>query len=416
MLFFYLLSTLLSPFVRILVRYRVSKGLEEKGRVKERYGYTSHARPIGNLIWVHAASVGETISVIPVIKAYYSAYPNQAILLTTTTVTAGTIARQRLSDVCIHQYIPFDVGPWVDQFLDHWKPNLSVFIESELWPNLIQRTYHRKIPLILLNAKLSDKSYKRWLKFPWMAKFLLTRFSLCLAQSETTAERLKNLKASNVKTIANLKFAAEPLPYDEQKLAQLKHLFERRLLWVAASTHAGEEEIILKIHKNLQKEIPNLLTILVPRHPVRVDKIEKLCNDLELSSVRHSSFHEQSDFQIYLGDTIGELGLFYALSQIVFIGGSFVPIGGHNPIEPAMSECAVLWGPYVHDFRDVCKILSDSCYSVETPEKFEITLKYLLENPDQAISAGKSTAAIIKKQAESVQDIVATLRTYCTDE
>ena len=414
-LFFYLLSSLLSPLVRILVWYRVSKGLEERNRVRERYGYASIVRPTGSLVWVHAASVGETVSIVPLIKAYKNTYPDQTILLTTTTITARTIAQQRLTGFCIHQFVPFDVGPWVDRFLNHWKPSLSVFVESELWPTLIQRTYRRKIPLILLNARLSDKSYKRWLRFPFMAKYLLTRFNLCLAQSPTTAERLKNLGASNVKTMANLKFAAEGLPYDDQKFEKLKRLFQGRPLWVATSTHAGEEEIVLKVHQRLQKEFPNLLTILVPRHPLRIDKVEKMCEDLQLSSVRHSTFNEQSDFQIYLGDTIGELGLFFALSRIVLMGGSVVPIGGHNPIEPAISGCAVLWGPYMHNFKDVCQVLGESCYSVDTPEKLEETLKHFLQNPDKVLSIGEGAAAIVKKQAESVQDTAATLRAHYED-
>lgn len=411
-MFFYLLSGLLSPLVRALVHYRVSKGVENKDRIKERYGYASIARPSGPLLWIHAASVGETVSIVPLIKAYKNAYPDQTILLTTTTVTASTIVQQRLAEFCIHQFVPFDVGSWVDRFLNHWKPSLSVFVESELWPNLIQRTYRRKIPLILLNARLSDKSYKRWLRFPFMSKYLLTRFNLCLAQSSTTAERLKNLGASNVKTMANLKFAAESLPYNDQNLEKLKSLFEGRPLWVATSTHAGEEEIVLEVHQRLQKEFPNLLTILIPRHPSRIDKVEKLCTDSGLSSVRHSIFNEQNDFQIYLGDTIGELGLFFALSRIVLMGGSFVPIGGHNPIEPAISGCAVLWGPYMHNFKDVCHVLSEPCYSVDTSEKLKETLKHLLQNPDKALSKGAEAAAIVKKQAESVQDTAATLRAF----
>ncbi len=415
-MFFYLISILLSPFIRCLARYRAYQGLEEGDRIKERYGYPSITRPFGSLVWMHAASVGETVSIIPVIKAYKSAYPDQTILLTTTTVTAGTIAKQRLEKLCIHQYVPFDVGLWVDRFLNYWKPSLSVFIESELWPNMIQRIYHHKIPLILLNARLSDRSYKRWLRFPFFAKYLLKRFDLCLAQSPTTAERLKKLNAPNVRTMTNLKFAAEPLPYCELKFEELKHLFKERPLWVATSTHAGEEEIVLEVHKNLQKEFPNLLTILVPRHPLRTDKVEKLCMDLGFSVVRHSSLNKQRDFQIYLGDTIGELGLFFALSRIVLMGGSFVPIGGHNPIEPAISKCVVLWGPYMHNFKDVCKILSKSCYNIKTPLELENTLRDLLQKPDETIAMGEKAAAIVKEQAKSIQDIITTLRDYCTHE
>ncbi|MBY0462510.1 MAG: 3-deoxy-D-manno-octulosonic acid transferase [Alphaproteobacteria bacterium] len=411
---FYFLSVLLVPFVKVLTSHRLKKGLEEKDRIRERYGIASVKRPRDPLIWIHAASVGETISLIPLIKSYKENYPGHSILLTTTTVTAASIAKQRLSDFCIHQYVPFDVGPWVKRFLKYWKPQLAVLVESELWPNMITQIHKMKIPLVLLNARLSDRSYRRWLKFKCLAKQLLSRFSLCLAQSPSTAERLIHLGASNVEVMSNLKFAADPLPTSLDKLQELSGLFKDRPVWVAASTHSSEEEIVIQTHHDLKKQFPNLLTILIPRHPNRCEKVKKLCEDSGLSVQSHSTLpaKSSSNFDVYLVDTIGELGLFFSLSSIVFIGGSFVSVEGHNPIEPALFKCAILWGPRMSNFKDVCAHLSDDCYTVLTQKELTEGVQNLLLNPKKVKALGAAAFATVKEQAEGAQKIVHRLRSF----
>ena len=411
---FYLLSILLLPFVRALTSYRLKNGLEEKNRTKERYGFASLERPRDPLIWIHAASVGETISLIPLIKSYKANYPTHSILLTTTTVTAASIVKERLSDFCIHQYVPFDVGPWVNRFLKYWKPQLAVLVESELWPNMITQIYKMKIPLVLLNARLSNRSYHRWLKFKFLARLLLSRFSLCLAQSPQTAERLVHLGASKVEVMANLKFAADPLPVSTEKLQELSPLFKGRAIWVAASTHLGEEEITIQTHQDLKKQFPNLLTILIPRHPYRCDKIKKLCENSGLLVQTHSTLNTETspNFDIYLVDTIGELGLFFSLSSIVFIGGSFVSVEGHNPIEPALFKCAVLWGPRMSNFKDVCAHLSNDCYTVQTQKELAASVQNLLLNPEKATALGAGAFEAVKEQAKGVQETVHLLRAF----
>lgn len=411
---FYLLSVLLAPFVKVLTYHRVKKGLEEKNRIKERYGIASVERPRDPLIWIHAASVGETISLTPLINSYKTNYPTHTILLTTTTVTGATIVKQRLKDLCIHQYVPFDIGPWVRRFLKYWKPQLVVLVESELWPNMTDQIHKMKIPLVLLNARLSNRSYNRWLRFKFLAKQLLSRFTLCLAQSPRIAERLTKLGASNVEVMANLKFAADPLPVSAEKLQELSSLFKDRPLWVAASTHVSEEEIVIQTHQDLKNQFPNLLTILIPRHPHRADKVKKLCEEAGLTVKNHSSFsvQESSNFDVYLVDTIGELGLFYSLSSIVFIGGSFVPVEGHNPIEPALFKCAILWGPRMSNFQDVCAHLDDDCYTVQNQKELTEGVQNLLLNPKKAKTLGASAYVTVKKQAESVQNIVHLLKTF----
>ncbi|MBY0281139.1 MAG: 3-deoxy-D-manno-octulosonic acid transferase [Alphaproteobacteria bacterium] len=411
---FYLLSILFTPFVKVLASHRLKKGLEEKDRIEERYGIASAKRPEGPLIWIHAASVGETISLISLIKSYKENYPNHSILLTTTTVTAASIVKQRLSDICIHQYAPFDIGPWVKRFLIHWKPHLTVLVESELWPNMIMQIHKMKIPLILLNARLSDRSYHRWLKFKYLAKQLLSRFSLFLAQSPSTAERLIHLGASNVEVMANLKFAADPLPVSTDKLQKLSRLLKDRPVWVATSTHESEEELVIQTHHDLKKQFHNLLTILIPRHPHRCEKVKRLCEDSGLSVQEHSFLQAQSpsNFDVYLVDTIGELGLFFSLSSIVFIGGSFVSVEGHNPIEPALFKCAVLWGPRMGNFKDVCAHLADDCLTVRTQKELAENVQNLLLNPKESEVLGAKAFKTVKEQAESVQKIVHRLRSF----
>jgi len=413
-LFLYLFSFVLSPFVRALTLHRARKGLEEKGRIKERYGAASLPRPKGPLVWIHAASVGETVSLVPLIKSYKSHYPDHTVLLTTTTVTAAMIAKQRLLNFCIHQYAPFDVGPWVARFLKHWKPSLVIFVESELWPGIVQQVHKKRIPLILLNGRLSDRSYHRWLRVRFLAKHVLSPFALCLAQSKDNADRFKRLGAPKVQVMANLKFAATSLPLSTKTLEDLSALFGGRPLWVAASTHPGEEDIVINVHKALQRKIPDLLTVLIPRHPGRAEKVAQLCEDQGLSVRRHShsGTGRQSDFGVYLVDTIGELGVFFSLSSVVFVGGSFVPIGGHNPIEPSLFGCAVLWGPHMTNFRDVVSILKDACCTLETPKDLEKTVRDLLANPDKAKTLGMRALSIVKKQAEDIQTIVSTLRSF----
>jgi 3-deoxy-D-manno-octulosonic-acid transferase len=404
------LSFLISPFIKVWVHYRLIKGLEEKNHLSERFGFPSIARPAGHLVWFHAASVGETLSLVTLLKLYKSQYPDHQLLLTTTTVTAARLAKERLKEICIHQYVPFDVNLWVIRFLKFWTPNLAILVESEWWPNLICQTKQSKIPLILLNARLSDKSYQRWLSVRLLAKSLLKKFAVCLVSSNEIEDRLTKLGAPSIKRCPHLKFAVEPLPVNLQKLKQLHSMILDRPIWVAASTHPGEEELILKAHQNLRTKFPNLLTVIIPRHPKRAKEIAQLCykaGENEQTVCLYSQNLPKAETNIWVGDTIGELGLFFRLSHIVFVGKSLLlPGGGHNPIEPALLKCAVLYGPYMQNFREVCNILQDVTYKIDSIEELVTAVTLLLDEPELAQYKGKQAYLVVQSQTQSLKELV----------
>ena len=406
------LSFFISPLVRLWLRYRLHLGLEEKPRLPERYGFPSASRPSGCLIWFHAASVGETISLVPLLKLYKAQYPNHHLLLTTITVTAQKIAKERLADVCDHQYIPFDVSMWVRRFLKFWQPNAAILTESELWPNLIWQTKRQNIPLILLNARVSDRSYRRWRRFRFLSKALLANFDVCLAPSDTIAHRLKDLGAPVIQSCPHLKFAAESLPVNLEKFERFQTILGNRPIWVAASTHAGEEKILVNAHQILKRKFPELLLILVPRHPSRAKEVVQLCYEAKEKGCLYSHQELNNETSVLIGDTIGDLGLFFRLSKIVFVGGSLVPTGGHNPIEPALLKCAVLYGPHYYNFHEVCEVLKDVTFRVDNDQELVAIISNLLQNPLAAQQIGERAFETVQAQAQSLKGLVKLLARY----
>lgn len=383
-----------SPFLeRGVLAYlhrRLKRGKEDPDRLNERLGKASKPRSNGTIVWFHGASVGEAVSLLPLLHRIRAEFPHITPLVTTGTVTAATVIAKSLPEGCIHQYSPVDVPAWIERFLDFWQPDIAVFVESEFWPNLILTCQDRHIPLYLINATMSEKSYKSWRRVPAVIDHLLACFELFLAQSKTTAKRLRDLGAdpSKVRVCGNLKFAASPLSCDLKELKQLQSIVIGRPLWVAASTHSGEETIVAEAHQQVKKSLPNLLTILIPRHPRRGDEVAKELKDAGLHVARRSSHEKiQPDTDIYLVDTIGELGLFYQLSEVAFIGGTFVPIGGHNPIEPVLLDCAVIWGPHTHKQTEICDILQEAACPVTTGQELAAIAKQLLT--DKTLRAEK---------------------------
>jgi 3-deoxy-D-manno-octulosonic-acid transferase len=254
----------------------------------------------------------------------------------------------------IHQYMPVDRMPYVRAFLDHWRPDLALWIESELWPNMLAEIRARKIPAVLLNGAMSEESFRNWSRMRGWAKEILATFDLCLAQTEADRSRLAALGARSAKCAGNLKYAGQPLPYDENTFTPMKAAIGKRPIWLMASTHPGEEEMALAVHRKLREKWPEILTLIVPRHARRGDEIAlKLV--LESCSFAQRSKNESvtPGLDIYLADTMGELGLFYRLSPIAVIGGSFTPVGGHNLIEPAQLDCAIVLGPYMSSFSEI---------------------------------------------------------------
>lgn len=353
------LSAALTPLTPILMKRRLRLNKEDPGRIDERRGIAKVLRPAGPLVWVHGASVGEVLAAAALIERLRGL--NMSILLTSGTVTSAAIVAKRFPPDIIHQYIPYDSPRFVARFLDHWRPSLALFIESDLWPNLIVAGASRRLPMVLINGRMSPRSFPRWQKFSATIGALLGRFDICLAQSETDAERFSTLGSRSVVVTGNLKLDVQAPPGDIAKLERMTAATRGRPVVVASSTHPGEEEIILETHNTLAKFFPGLLTIIVPRHPHRGADIAGM---IEASGARATLRTREelpkADTDIYVADTMGELGLFYRLSPVVFMGGSLVPHGGQNPIEAVKLGASVVHGPHVFNFADVYEALDSA--------------------------------------------------------
>lgn len=339
-----------TPLVQHILRSRLKAGKEDEARLPERMGYAGKPRPDGPLVWIHGVSVGESTSALPIIERILSNHPGTNILITTGTITSAQLLEKILPPGVIHQFIPVDLPQAVERFLDHWQPQAALFMESELWPNLIMQTAGRNIPMAQLNARISEKTFNRWLRARTTINALLSSFDICLAQDTDIAGRLQSLGAHNVKIVGNLKFAASPLGADEQALETLQAQIGDRPVWLASQTHEGEERAAGHVHAFLKETIPQILTLVVPRHPNRLPDIIKTFEDIgHKVAVRSRNDPITPTTDIYIADTFGELGLFFRLADIVFVGGSLVPVGGHNPLEPARLNCAILYGPYTEN-------------------------------------------------------------------
>jgi 3-deoxy-D-manno-octulosonic-acid transferase len=346
----------LEPAAALLLAWRARRGKEDPDRLPERRGRASRPRPTGPLAWAHGASIGEALSLLPIVDRLTRRGVD--VLVTSGTRTSAELLARRLPPGAVHQFAPLDFPRGVRRFLDHWRPDVAVFAESEIWPNMILELRRRLVPLILVNGRVSERSFRRWSRRPEVAQELFGRFDACLAQSAGDAERLTQLGASRVSVAGNLKFDASPPPIDPRALAQLSGAVSGRPLWVAASTHPGEEEIVAGVHRAVAAHFGGLLTIVVPRHPERGEEVEAAFATAGLRTARRSRGQEpDGSVEVYVADTIGELGLFYRLSPLVFMGGSLVRRGGHNPIEPAKLGAAILHGPHVFNFAEVYAVL-----------------------------------------------------------
>lgn len=346
-------SALLEPAAAGLLLWRRRRGKEDPERLAERRGHPGLRRPNKTLVWLHGASVGETVTLLPLVARLQKR--GLAVLVTSGTVTSARLLAARLPAGVLHQYLPLDVPRYMRRFLDYWRPELGLICESEIWPNLLIEARRREIPLVLVNARMSERSFARWYKMPRTSRFLLSCFDSCLAQSQGDGERLAQLGAPRVSIAGNLKFDVPAPPADADTLAILDGLTTGRPVWIAASTHPGEEELVLAAHLAIKPYLPQLLTIVAPRHPQRGAEIEALAqaNDVAVSRRAAGELPERA-VEFYVADSMNELGLLYRLSQVAFLGGSLVPmIGGHNPIEPAKLGCALLHGPYIHNSVEI---------------------------------------------------------------
>lgn len=394
-----------APGLRIMLYLRLRRGKELAGRLAERRGVDSTPRPKGRLLWLHAASVGETVSVLPVLTALGERAPELTVLLTTGTVTSARLLARRLDAGLearvLHRFVPLDVPAWAARFLDHWRPDAAAFVESELWPNLLLACRRRAIPAMLVNARMSARSFAGWRRLPGLARAALGCFVQVRAQSDTDAERLRALGAHHVSAPGDLKFAAPPLPVDGTELERLRSLLDGRPVWVAASTHPGEEALILSVHQTLAAAHPGLLTILVPRHPERGAAIAAMAEGLVLR--RRAAGEPPPDQGVWLADTLGELGLWYRLARIAFVGRSLVgPGGGQNPLEPARLGCAVAVGPHTGNFTAAVEALESvgALTRVAGASGLAAWVSTMLADPARQRLAGEAGVAAAARSAD----------------
>jgi 3-deoxy-D-manno-octulosonic-acid transferase len=390
-------TTLGAPALRLMLARRLRQGRELADRLPERWGEDTTPRPPGRLVWLHAASVGETMSVLSVLEALAGA--GAQVVMTTGTVTSAALLAQRLPALGLdrrvrHRFVPLDVPAWVGRFLDHWRPDVAGFVESEVWPNTIAACRRRGIPMMLVNARLSAGSFLRWRLVPGMARALFGAFARAQAQSEDDARRLLALGTRQVSAPGNLKFAAAELPADAAELVRLEALLRGRPVWLAASTHPGEEAIAAAVHAALAPTHPGLLTIVVPRHPERGAAI---ATELAGTALTRRALGEDppAGGGIWLGDTMGELGLFCRLAGPVFIGKSLAGQGGQNPLEPARLGRAVAVGPHMENFRDPVMTLRAAGALAEVADTAALTawVGTLLADPARAEAMGQAGVA-----------------------
>jgi 3-deoxy-D-manno-octulosonic-acid transferase len=340
------------PLMPIALSWRARQGKEDRARLGERFGRAGRPRPAGRLAWIHAASVGETNAILPLIGRIVEG--GFSVVFTSVTPTSADIAARRLPRGACHQFAPLDAPPLIGRFLDHWRPDLALFVESELWPTTIVRLAAADIPQILVNARLSERSFRGWRRLGGVARSIFGRIPLCLAQSAQDAERYTVLGTRRVEVTGNLKFDAPAPGVDAKLLQEFRDAIGRRPVWVAASTHTGEEAIVAEAHVILQARFGDLLTIIVPRHPARGDEIQSELAARGMRTAQRSRAEKiDGTTEIYIADSLGELGLFYRVAPISFLGGSLIPHGGQNPIEPVRLGSAVLHGPHVHNFSDI---------------------------------------------------------------
>jgi 3-deoxy-D-manno-octulosonic-acid transferase len=385
------------PLIGGYVAWRASRGKEERGRRRERYGFAGRERPNGPVVWVHAASVGETIAVVPLVGRISDFGIN--VVLTTGTVTSARVAEERLGDRILHQYVPLDMKPAVSRFLTHWRPDLAIIAESEIWPMTILELGARRVPQVLVNGRLSDRSFAAWKKRAFLAEALFENLAHVVAQSDLDAERFRSLGARPVTVSGNLKIDTEPPPAAEPALVQLRHEIGVRETWAAISTHEGEETVAAEVHALLRRRHPNILTIIVPRHPERSDALEAEFAAQGLKVSRRSRGDRlPPDTDILLGDTIGEMGLYLRLTEIAFVGRSLTAQGGQNPIEPAMLETAVLSGRNVQNFRDAYQRLIDAGAAklISDQKMLAGAVNYLLEKPSMRRGMMEAGTAVVE--------------------
>ena len=352
---FLLIILLISP---IIITIRIFLGKEDKIRFKEKFCFFSKNNNINGTVWFHGASVGEILSIIPIVEKFEKDNSIKKILITSSTTSSSYILSKYKFKKTIHQFYPYDLNIFTKLFINYWKPKIAIFVDSEVWPNMYKNLYKNKIPLMILNARITKKSFKRWKYFPHFSKNIFEKVTIALPQNLETKKYLKLLGAKNIKVVGNLKyFGSKVSNFNDSKL---KKKLIKKIIWCAASTHKKEELFVSKVHKELKKDIKNLLTVIIPRHIDRKEEIADELSNIGLNTEFHTSSKSlKKDTDIYIVDTYGDASKFYSLSKLTFVGGSLISHGGQNPLEPAREGNYILFGPHTDNFKEVYEMLEN---------------------------------------------------------
>ena len=389
-----------------MLRFFLSK--ETLRSLNEKFGFYKKIEPYRKIIWINAVSIGESLSVLPIVKMISKKYSNHKILITTSTLTSAYIVKKRFPKNIIHQFTPIDIQFVVRRFYNHWKPDIGFFLESEFWPNLLNESKKRKLKLISLNSRISKKTFNHWSKFPNTAISLLSSFKICFAQDVTSENRLRMIGVKEVLNYGNIKFLSKKLPFNKKNYEIFKKNLKEKEIILLASSHPGEEDKIIEEFKILKKQKKNLFLIVVPRHPDRSGEIEYFFKSNNLNfSKRSSSNYISTNKDCLIVDTFGELGLFYNLSKIVIMGGSFIPHGGQNPIEASHFNCCIIIGPHYENFYDIVERYKEKqgIIQVKNFNELSMTIKDLLNNPNKRETIMKNSNLVRNLEKKKVEKI-----------
>ena len=359
MIFFYRIFInsifILSP---LIIFFRLLKKKEDIKRFKEKIGFFKQKKNKRKLIWFHGASVGELQSIVPLLEKYEKSEKISQILITSNTLSSSKIIEKIKSKKIIHQFFPIDNYLLAEKFLNHWSPSMALFIDSEIWPNMLINLAKRKIPIILLNARITKKSFNRWIKLKKFSKLIFNKFNLCLSSNKETVKYLKKLGAKNIKYFGNLKYSQsenEEIQIDYQT----RKFISKRTVWCAASTHNFEEKFVGLVHKELKKKYENLLTVIIPRHIDREKQIVDQLSNLDLNIHIHEPRSKiRKDTDIYLVNSFGKTKSFYSIINNIFLGGSLIKHGGQNPLEAVRYNCNILHGSNIYNFKEIYEFLN----------------------------------------------------------
>ena len=384
---------LIIPLIMINLRIRVISGKEDKNRFRERYGITKLRRPKGKIIWIHAASVGEFKSASVIIN---NLSDNFKILVTTTTLSAAIYAKQKFGKKIIHQYAPLDIKIWIERFINNWKPDLSIWIESDLWPVTLKILKEKSINSILLNLRISPKSFEKWLLFKNLYTDMLSGFNEIFVQSLQDQKRIKKLTNLKIKYIGNLKLSeSEKNTNSNTKIK--KYLKKNKIIFLA-STHKNEEKQFFNIINYISKNLNNYKIIIAPRHP---ERSEEIISDLKNNKIDCSLINKSKNFKekLFIINTFGQMQFYFSISDIVFLGGSLVKMGGHNPIEPARNNCAIITGPNIFNWHDIYKDMErfKSCIIFNNIKEIENFIKNINKNNKKLVLLKRKAREFSKK-------------------